>query len=532
MPDAPGTERPVDRFLLRATLYLSFPAFILGWHLLSTSGLVNRILTPTPGDVVQAIVTGIGNGMILLDVAWSVSRVVVGYLLGAVLGIAAGLLTARYQFINNLLSPTLQTLRPIPPIAIVPLTIIWFGLTEGAKYFLVAWGVFFVVWIATFMGVQRINPLLIRAAQSLGRAAETDAARGDLSRRAPVHRGRAQDFGHHRVLLARGRGGRRRIRRRCVPGQHRSPEHADGTHDRLPVRAGRDLGRRRLRLQQDCAPRGVLAVTAVGTHGRTGNISLRDVQVEFGAGASRVRAIERVSLDIPSGEFAALLGPSGCGKSTLLNVVAGFIAPTQGSAALDGKAIVAPGSERGVVFQQPALFPWKTVRQNIALGPRMAGLSRREVDDITGHFMELVGLNQFADHYPDALSGGMQQRVGIARALANNPSVLLMDEPFGSLDAQTRELMQENLLRIWDRNRTTVLFVTHDIDEAVYLADRVVLMSARPASLIADIIVELKRPRNPEVLDTAEFLDVKKTCRDLIREESIKAFEEQNRAAA
>lgn len=169
MPDASsGTARPVDRFILRATLYLSFPVFILGWHLLSTSGLVNRILTPTPGDVLQAIVTGIGNGMILLDVAWSVSRVVVGYLLGAVLGIVAGLLTARYQFINNLLSPTLQTLRPIPPIAIVPLTIIWFGLTEGAKYFLVAWGVFFVVWIATFMGVQRVNPLLIRAAQSLG----------------------------------------------------------------------------------------------------------------------------------------------------------------------------------------------------------------------------------------------------------------------------------------------------------------------------------------------------------------------------
>lgn len=273
-------------------------------------------------------------------------------------------------------------------------------------------------------------------------------------------------------------------------------------------------------------------MTAVNEPGRIGNISLHDVQVEFGTGASRVRAIERVSLDIPAGQFAALLGPSGCGKSTLLNVVAGFIAPTEGSAALDGEPIVAPGSERGVVFQQPALFPWKSVRQNIALGPRMAGLPRQEVDDITGHFMELVGLNQFADHYPDALSGGMQQRVGIARALANNPSVLLMDEPFGSLDAQTRELMQENLLRIWDRNRTTVLFVTHDIEEAVYLADRVVLMSARPARLIADITVELNRPRNTDVLDTAEFLEIKKTCRDLIREESIKAFEEQNRAAA
>ena len=265
---------------------------------------------------------------------------------------------------------------------------------------------------------------------------------------------------------------------------------------------------------------------------QNGNISLHEVQVEFGTGANRVRAIECVSLDIPGGQFAALLGPSGCGKSTLLNVVAGFIAPTEGSTLLDGEPIVAPGAERGVVFQQPALFPWKTVRQNIALGPRMAELPRHEIDDITCHFMELVGLNQFADHYPDALSGGMQQRVGIARVLANNPSVLLMDEPFGSLDAQTRELMQESLLKIWDKNRTTVLFVTHDIEEAVFLADRVVLMSVRPACLIADINVDLERPRRPEVLDTAEFLDFKKTCRELIREESIKAFEEQNRVAA
>jgi ABC-type nitrate/sulfonate/bicarbonate transport system permease component len=152
----------------RATLYLSLPAFVLVWYLVSTSGLVNRVLTPAPTDVLQAVVLTVQNGTMLADVAWSVSRVAAGYLIGAVAGVIAGLLTARFELINNLLSPTLQALRPIPPIAIVPLTIIWFGLTEGAKYFLVAWGVFFVVWISTYMGVQRINPLLIRAAQSLG----------------------------------------------------------------------------------------------------------------------------------------------------------------------------------------------------------------------------------------------------------------------------------------------------------------------------------------------------------------------------
>jgi NitT/TauT family transport system ATP-binding protein len=262
-----------------------------------------------------------------------------------------------------------------------------------------------------------------------------------------------------------------------------------------------------------------------------GNIALRNVHVDFGAGAKAVRAIESVDLDIPSGEFIAILGPSGCGKSTLLNVIAGFIAPSQGTIELDGAPIVKPGADRGVVFQQPTLFPWKTVRQNIAIGPRMAGFGRGEAERITRHYMQLVGLTLFADYYPEALSGGMQQRVGIARALANTPSVLLMDEPFGALDAQTRELMQESLLRIWDENRTTLVFVTHDIEEAVFLADRVVLMSARPGRLLTDIRVTVGRPRTSDMLDSETFTRLKKTCRELIRRESIRAFEEQNRVA-
>ena len=263
-----------------------------------------------------------------------------------------------------------------------------------------------------------------------------------------------------------------------------------------------------------------------------GNVQLHGVVVEFEGRAGRVCAVEQLDFEVPSGEFVAVLGPSGCGKSTLLNVVAGFIPATLGSAVLDGEAILRPGADRGVVFQQPTLFPWKTVSQNVALGPRMANLSSREVERVTRHFLELVGLAPFADHYPDALSGGMQQRVGIARALANNPSVLLMDEPFGALDAQTRELMQENLLRIWEHNRTTLLFVTHDIEEAVFLADRVVLMSARPGRIIADIPIRLGRPRAASVMDSDEFIALKKQCRELIRAESIKAFEEQEHAAA
>lgn len=260
-----------------------------------------------------------------------------------------------------------------------------------------------------------------------------------------------------------------------------------------------------------------------------GNIAVCSVAVEFTMRSrSGVIALESVDVDIPSGQFVALLGPSGCGKSTLLNVIAGFVPPTRGEARLDGKRIERPGPDRGVVFQQPALFPWKTVWQNIALGPRMANLPTAEVERIVAHFMEVVGLKRFAGHHPDALSGGMQQRVGIARALANNPSVLLMDEPFGALDAQTRELMQESLLKLWEQNRTTLLFVTHDIGEAVFLADRILLMSARPGRIIADIPVTIPRPRTPDVLDSSEFIRVKKQCRDLIRAESIKVFNEQS----
>lgn len=263
-----------------------------------------------------------------------------------------------------------------------------------------------------------------------------------------------------------------------------------------------------------------------------GSIAIRDVSVRFRGRAGEVTAVEGLSAEIAGGQFVAILGPSGCGKSTLLNAIAGFITPDSGEILVDGVRIERPGADRGVVFQQPALFPWKTVYQNIALGPRMLGLNAKAISERTSHFMELVGLMQFARYYPEQLSGGMQQRVGIARALANRPNVLLMDEPFGALDAQTRELMQESLLRIWDDLKTTLVFVTHDIEEALFLSERVLLMSARPGRFIADINVAIQRPRSPDIVVSAEFIALKKQCRDLIRIESIKAFEQQSAAEA
>ena len=263
-----------------------------------------------------------------------------------------------------------------------------------------------------------------------------------------------------------------------------------------------------------------------------GQVAVQGVSVLFGRGKTAHLAVDDASLDIPPGQFVCLLGPSGCGKSTLLNCVAGFEIPTAGSVTIDGARITGPSPDKGMVFQQYSLFPWKTVLANIAFGPRMIGHSPHEAEGIARTFLGMVGLSEFADRYPATLSGGMKQRVGIARALANQPSVLLMDEPFGALDAQTRVMMQSSLLQLWEQFGTTVLFVTHDVDEAIFLADRVAVMSAAPGRIIGDLTVRLPRPRTPETYTAEEFVELKRQCIELIRSESLRAFEQQNRGHA
>jgi sulfonate transport system ATP-binding protein len=262
-------------------------------------------------------------------------------------------------------------------------------------------------------------------------------------------------------------------------------------------------------------------------HGvNTGLVEVDRVSIVFGKGRNAHTAVEETSIRVEPGEFVCILGPSGCGKSTLLNTVAGYVMPNNGTVRVDGEAVTGPGPDRGMVFQQYSLFPWKTVKENVAFGPKIAG---KPSDAVANTFLDMVGLTRFANRYPAELSGGMQQRVGIARALANYPRVLLMDEPFGALDAQTRVVMQENLLKIWNDFGTTVIFVTHDVDEAIFLADRVLIMSASPGRIIADLTVELPRPRLPEMTSELAFLELKRKCVAHIRAESVKAFEQQNR---
>ncbi len=252
-------------------------------------------------------------------------------------------------------------------------------------------------------------------------------------------------------------------------------------------------------------------------------IVLSDISKEFVKGKQTIRALEDVSLTIHDNEFVCLLGPSGCGKSTLLNMVAGFDRPTRGRALFAGEEVTHPSPQRAVVFQEPALFPWFTVLDNITFGPKTQGHAESTYLPRARQYVDVVGLGGFESHYPAELSGGMKQRVAIARVLVLEPEALLMDEPFGSLDAQTRSLMQELLLRVWERHQQTVLFITHDIEEALLLADTVYVMTARPGRIKRRIAVELPRPRSIETTTSATFNELKRDLLALIREEALKA---------
>lgn len=234
-----------------------------------------------------------------------------------------------------------------------------------------------------------------------------------------------------------------------------------------------------------------------------------------------VSALQGLDLEVTQGEFLSLVGPSGCGKSTFLNVLLGLLKPDSGDIRLDGKQITGPGQERAMVFQEFGLLPWRTVQANVELGLELKGVAATTRRQRAGELIHLVGLTGFEQHFPHELSGGMKQRVGLARALATDPDVLLMDEPFAALDAQTRDLMQMELLQIWDRAKKTVLFVTHSIEEAAYLSDRVVILTARPGRTKSTIKINLPRPRDYEMRLSAEFNDIKAKIWDTLKEELI-----------
>jgi NitT/TauT family transport system ATP-binding protein len=248
------------------------------------------------------------------------------------------------------------------------------------------------------------------------------------------------------------------------------------------------------------------------------NLSIEHMTKTFPRGdeEEELVALEDIDLKVMDGEFVCILGPSGCGKTTLLRIIAGLEKKTSGSMFLKGKEISGPGSDRGMVFQEFALFPWRTVRKNIEFGLELKGMSQEERTKVSQRFIELVGLKGFEDSHPNQLSGGMKQRVGIARALANDPAILLMDEPFGALDAQTRNQMQKELLRIWKETKKTIIFITHSVDESVFLADRVIVLTSRPGKVKIIHDIDLPRPRDRA---SGGFINLRKTILDELEQQ-------------
>ena len=254
-----------------------------------------------------------------------------------------------------------------------------------------------------------------------------------------------------------------------------------------------------------------------------GTVNVENVRLEFGSGGSTVLALDSVSLSVPDKQFAVIVGPSGCGKSSLLDIIAGLKRATSGNCTVDGEAVSKPGRQRGMVFQNYSLFPWLTVQKNVEFGLKLRNVPAQQRAKIATFYIDAVGLAGFENSFATQLSGGMKQRVAIARAMANDPEVLLMDEPFGALDSQTRTVMQQLLLKVWEKDSKTVIFVTHDIEEALFLGDIIYVMSARPGRFIDKIEVPLPRPRRYELFSTPEFLALKGRIHDTLHPEAVKA---------
>lgn len=256
----------------------------------------------------------------------------------------------------------------------------------------------------------------------------------------------------------------------------------------------------------------------------TGNasmISVQGISKRYGS----FQAVEHVNLEIAKGEFVVLLGASGCGKSTLLNLITGFDRPTAGRIVVNGREVTKVDPHCGMVFQQYALFPWLTVRDNVAFGLKMKGISRSQRNETAQRFIEMVGLNGFEDKYPNALSGGMRQRVSIARVLANDPDVILLDEPFAALDAMTRQVLQDELLQIYEKSKKTIIFITHSIDEALLLSTRMLIMSARPGRVVTDIMNDLPMPRNAEVQLSPRYNELKSQIWGTVQSEVMRSLQ-------
>ena len=506
------------------------------WHCASTYGWVDARFVPAPLNVLNSLKEWmfgpVGaspySGTWFTHAANSFYRVIGGFLIASVFGVVLGCIIGWSRLTSDLLDPIIQIIRPIPITAWVPFAVIFFGIRDGSAFFLIALGAFFPIVVNTAAGVAGTPKLLVRAARMLGIRKQNILPRVVLPSAMPyIFTGLRLGIG-----LCVGVGDRRRDDGRevgprfCNVGCLLFPAH--GHHHR------RDAERRpawipqRSRHQSDRKSRPALEPRPMSTTARKATsgsprIVARGLRKEFVdiSRQAQVVALSNIDLDIGEDEFLTILGPSGCGKSTLLNIIAGFEHATDGEVRLDGQTIRDPGPDRGVVFQEYALFPWLNVVQNIEFGLRERGVPKAERKVRVTRQISAVGLDGFEDRFPQELSGGMRQRVALARVLVNDPKILLMDEPFAALDAQTRTIMQTELLRVWSAERRTALFVTHNIEEAVLLGDRLVVMTARPGRIKEIVNVKLPRPRD---VTSAEFNEIRRYVASLLESEVQTAF--------
>ena len=476
---------------------LSVAIGLLIWAGFSAGDLVGL---PGPVEVAVRGWESVRSGQLEADALASLARVLTGFVLGATIAIPVGFLMGWYGIARGLIEPYVQFFRMIPPLAVIPLAIVTMGIGEVPKIFVIFLAAFLSSVVAVYGGVISVDRTLINAARVLGAKDATIFARVIIPASVP--------FIMVGLRIGLGSSWATVVAAELIAAQSGlgfRMQQAQLYYD-LPILfvclitigvAGARDG--------PGAPSRRAAADRVAGAGMTPKISFQDVSARFGDFA----ALDHFDLDIADGEFITVVGPSGCGKSTAMNIAAGLLKPSTGRVLVDDATVDGPGPERGIIFQQYALFPWLTVRQNVEFGLRIAGKGKAERRSIGDHFMDLVGLADFADALPKTLSGGMKQRCAIARAYAVNPKILLMDEPFGALDALTRVGLQDRLLEAWGQERRTVMFITHDVDEAVYLAKRVVVMAARPGRLDRIIPVDLPYPRTEDIRLSAEFTAIR-----------------------
>jgi NitT/TauT family transport system ATP-binding protein len=504
-------RRPWKPELLRrwTVRVVSIAVCVLLWQFCASHkvdlGVVNWRNIPTPGEVLDAAAAFARSHKFLFHVRSSLFRVAAGLSAATAVGVPLGLAMGRSKLVSDVASGPLELLRPIPAVAWVPLAILMFPSSELSMIFITYVGALFPIVLNTIHGVESLDGRLIDASRSLG---ARDVARGlEVGLVLPGDRRDDRRPVRHRVLHLGVVQPADLPEHRRRHGVHRALRSAQQRRGQAP-RGNADA----------LAARGIQSVVT-----RVGRVEVLGVSAHLGAGAARTHAISDVDLTIEAGEFVCLLGPSGCGKSTLLAAIAGFVQPSRGRIVVDGQEVTRPDVERGIVFQRHTLLPWKTVLENVAFGLKMRGVDRERRTAEARKMLGLVRLAGVEDRYPAELSGGMQHRVEIARALLHAPRVVLMDEPFSALDAQTRLSMHELLLEIWQRMAITIVFVTHDIDEAVLLGDRVVVMSARPGEIRHIHSIPFERPRDPDLMTTRAFADIKRDCLNRIRSEVQRA---------